>query len=202
MARSNHEAVAKQLSNSIGILANTATLHAVSGRSKTNAVADIAGKRRGKPGVVFARSLQRVQEIADRLQAEGHRVVTITGGDSSADKDRKKRAYQAGEHDVLVASDAAAVGANLQAGKWLAQYDVPQTAMLHAQRNGRIHRMGQTDDVELIDLVANHASEQRARKRLSDKYELRDIMTSPLEGLDDRGVAGYLAAEPTLKRAA
>jgi hypothetical protein len=187
-----HGAIAEQLNRSIGILHNTAMLHAVSGKAKTDAVVRLAHERRGKPGVVFSRSLERVKEISERLKAEGHRVVTLTGADSSAEKDRKKREYQAGKHDVMVASDAAAVGANLQAGKWLAQYDTPQTAMLHAQRNGRINRMGQTDDVELIDLVANHPSEKRNRKRLSDKYELRDVMTSPLEGLDDTGIAGYL----------
>jgi hypothetical protein len=52
--------------------------------------------------------------------------------------------------------------------------------------------MGQTEDVELLDLVANHPSERRARERLASKYELRDIMTSPMEGLDDSGLAGYL----------
>ena len=37
-----------------------------------------------------------------------------------------------------------------------------------------------------------HPAEERARKRLATKYELRDIVTSPLEGLDDHGIAGYL----------
>ena len=81
----------------------------------------------------------------------------------------------------------------------------------HAQRNGRIHRVGQTEDVELLDLVANHPAERKARDRLSKKYDLRSIMTSPLDGLDDTGVAGYLqrvragqheAAQPAFMRAA
>ena len=92
----------------------------------------------------------------------------------------------------MICSDAGAVGANLQRGKWLAQFDTPMTAMVHAQRNGRIHRVGQTEDVELLDLVANHPAERKARDRLSKKYDLRSIMTSPLDGLDDTGVAGYL----------
>lgn len=187
-----HEAVAKNLNKSIGILANTAVHHAISGRSKTDALAKIAGERKGRPGVVFCHHLDRVKEIEARLKADGHRVVTLTGGDSSKEKDRKKAEFQGGKHDVMVMSDAGAVGANLQRGKWLAQYDTPQTAMVHAQRNGRIHRMGQTEDVELMDLVADHKAERTARKRLENKYELRGIMTSSLEGLDDTGVAGYL----------
>ena len=141
---------------------------------------------------MFVRHLDRVDEIAAKLKADGHRVATLTGRHSAKEKDRIKQEYKDGQHDVLVASDAACVGANLQTGKWLCQYDTPMTAMVHAQRNGRIHRIGQKSPVELLDLVADHPAEARARKRLEDKYELRSIMTSPLEGLDDSGVAGYL----------
>lgn len=190
----DHEAIAQRLNPSIGMLHNNAVLQTVSGPSKTSHVMRIAEERRGRPGVVFSRSLDRVGEIAQRLKSEGHRVVTLTGADSSADKDRKKREYQSGKHDIMVASDAAAVGANLQRGKWLVQYDTPQTAMLHAQRDGRINRIGQMEDVELMDLVADHPAERRERKRLAEKYRLREIVTSPLEGLDDTGLAAYLHA--------
>jgi hypothetical protein len=187
------EDVAKRLQTGLAMIRATAIQHAVNDGAKTEALAKIAGERKGKPGVVFIHRLDRVKQAAARLKKDGHRVVTLTGGDSSAEKDRKKADYQAGKYDIMVASDAGAVGANLQAGKWLVQYDTPMTAMLHAQRNGRIHRIGQTQDVELIDLIADHPSEKRARARLEKKYALREVMTSPLEGLDEQGLAGYLS---------
>lgn len=187
-----HHEIASGLSRSLGIIRDSAIKHAIDGGAKTDKVAELAKERAGKPGVVFARRRDRVDEIAARLKADGHRVVTVTGGDTAKQKSEKLKAYQAGEHDVMVASDAAAVGANLQRGQWLAQYDSPVTAMLHAQRQGRINRFGQKNNVELLDLVADHPAERAARKRLTDKYELRDIMTSPMEGMDDRGIAGYL----------
>ena len=58
---------------------------------------------------------------------------------------------------------AAAVGLNGQRGQWLAQFDTPQTAMTHAQRDGRINRTGQKNDIDLIDLVSDHPSERKAR---------------------------------------
>jgi superfamily II DNA or RNA helicase len=186
------EAIARSLQTNLGIIHNTAVQHAINDGAKMEALAKIADERKGKPGVVFIHNLDRVEQAAARLTKAGHRVVTLTGADSSAEKDKKKRDYQAGKYDVMVASDAGAVGANLQYGKWLCQFDTPVTAMLHAQRNGRIHRIGQTEDVELLDLVADHSSERRARARLETKYGLRDIMTSPLDGLDDSGIAGYL----------
>ena len=94
--------------------------------------------------------------------------------------------------DILVASDAGATGMNIQRGEWLYQHDTPMTAMTHAQRNGRIFRTGQKNNVELIDGVADHPEVHKARERLQKKYGLRELMTSPMEGLDDTGVAHYI----------
>lgn len=187
-----HEEVARKLQRSIGIVHQTAVQHGLNGKAKLDHLAGLARDRKGKPGVVFAHNLDRVAEIKARLEQDGHRVVTLTGGDSTAEKDRKKAEFQAGGHDIMILSDAGAVGANLQRGKWLVQYDTPLTAMTHAQRGARIHRVGQTEDVELMDLVAQHPAERRNRDRLARKYELREVMTSPLEGLDDSGIAGML----------
>mgnify|MGYP002349690444 CR=1 FL=1 len=195
----HHEAVARKLHGNLGILKETAYRQAINGHAngaKLDAVSRLAHERRGKPGVVFAHGLDAVRHITERLKAEGHRVVTITGADSAKEKAAKKRAFrpEKGEAsaDILVCSDAGAVGLNAQRGQWLVQYDTPDTAKTHHQRNGRIHRLGQKNDVELIDQVADHPSERRARDRLMKKDELRGILTSPMEGLDDTGLAAYL----------
>ena len=187
-----HEDVAKELNKSIGILHSTAEQHAISSTSKVSKIAELAKERKGKPGVVFAHSLTAVAAIADKLRAEGHKVVTLTGSDDSKAKAQVKADFEAGRADVIVSSDAGAVGANWQHGRWLAQFDTPTTAMVHAQRRGRINRIGQKNPVELLDLIADHPAEAKARKRLADKYGLRDIMSSPMDGLDDRGIAGFL----------
>ena len=201
-----HEAVAKKLQDAIGVVRDAALRRALSGRGKTDALSRIAAERKGRPGVVFAHHLETVEALAERLTREGHRVRTLTGKHSAKDKDDIKRAFKAGEFDILLASDAAMVGANLQTGKWLAQFDTPMTAMAHAQRQGRIHRIGQTEDVELLDLVADHPDERVARDRLARKYGLRELVTSPLDTIDDTGLAGLLqrmragkaSAEPDL----
>lgn len=195
----DHDAVARRVADSVGILKDSATrrvlnTHPESG--KLDAVAQHAAERKGKQGVIFARNLDAVESIRKRLEAEGHRVVTITGKDSARDKGDKIRAFNPDkgdpEADIVVCSDAGATGANLQSGQWLLQYDTPDTAMTHAQRQGRINRIGQKNAVELIDLIADHESERRARSRLANKYGLRQMMTSPLEALDDTGLGAYL----------
>lgn len=194
-----HEKTARDLQQSLGIMKSSAVRRVLATHPDNPVVDDIAkhaSERKGKPGVVFAHSLEQVRMIAERLEKEGHRVATLTGGDSSTEKDRKRQQFQpeSGEAqaDILVASDAGATGLNLQRGQWLYQADTPDTAMTHAQRRGRIFRTGQKNDVELIDGVPDHPEVHKARDRLTKKYGLREMMTSPLEGLDDTGVAHFI----------
>lgn len=197
-----HQALAGELQKSLGIMKSTAVQRVINTHPENPLVDDVArhaSERKGKPGVVFAHNREAVKMLAERLQKEGHRVVVITGSDSAQEKERKRLMFnpEQGEAqaDILVASDAGATGMNIQRGQWLYQYDTPQTAMTHAQRNGRIFRTGQKNDVELIDGVADHPEVHRARERLQKKYGLRDLMTSPMEGLDDTGVAHFIKAK-------
>lgn len=196
-----HEAVAKGLQAAIGVVKESAVQRIINEHpdsEKANEVVRQIKARPGKPGIVFTRSLASVEAMRKKLESEGMRVVTITGADSSAEKDRKRKMFSPdtgeAQADVLVASDAASTGLNAQRGQWVMQYDTPMTAMTHAQRQARVHRIGQKNDVELIDLVGDHPSERKARDRLAKKYMMRDLMSSPLEGLDDTGVAHYIKA--------
>jgi len=194
-----HKAIAKRLQRSLGIIKYSALQKVIDAHpkaAKLDKVMSLVDERKGKPGVIFARSLDTVHQLAAQLRTQGHRVVTITGSDSAKEKEKKRLQFrpEQGEPqaDILLASDAGAVGLNAQRGEWLVQYDTPNTAKTHAQRRGRIDRLGQENEVELIDLVADHPVERANRKRLAEKYELRGILTSPLEGLDDTGLAPYL----------
>lgn len=195
-----HEAVAKALQKNIGLLKRPAVRRVINNHpdgAKFEAAVNYARERKGKPGVFFTRSLEGVAILKARLEKEGFRVATITGADSSKDKEAKRQMFNPeggaeAQADILVASDAAATGMNIQRGQWLTAIDTPETAMTHAQRQGRIYRTGQKNDVELADLVADHPMERADRARLQTKYALRDLVTSPLEGLDDSGLAYFL----------
>lgn len=194
-----HGEIAKALQKNVGLLRNAAThrvLNIDPEGAKFDAVSKAAAERKGKPGVIFARNLETVHHLHQRLEKEGYRVVSLTGEDSSKEKDAKRQFFQPeqGEAraDILVASDAAATGLNLQRGMWLGQVNCPDTAMVHGQRIGRIFRTGQKNDVELLDFVADHPAERKARDRLAKKYQLRELMQSPMEQLDDTGVAWHI----------
>jgi hypothetical protein len=197
-----HAEIAQALTKAIGVIKNAAINRVINAHPKSAKLDDLAqtaGERKGKPGVVFARSLAAVEQAKARLEAAGHRVAVITGADSAKDKGAKIQQFNPDDGDrkadIVICSDAGAVGANLQSGSWLYQMDTPDTAMVHEQRNGRIARVGQKNDVELIDAIANHPQERRARERLAKKGELRRVVTDPLDGIDDTGLAAFLSAQ-------
>ena len=193
-------AIAHETAAYLGVLKDQAIRNVIDNDpegAKAKRVIEHVQARKGKPGIVFCHRLDMVEHLKRRLEAAGHRVTTLTGGMDSKAKSAARRAFSpdgdvAPSADILVTSDAGAVGMNAQRGQWVLQYDTPDTALLHAQRGGRVHRLGQTRNVELTDLIANHPTEAAARRRLAEKYELREIVTSPYEGLDDSGLAHYL----------
>jgi SNF2 family DNA or RNA helicase len=97
------------------------------------------------------------------------------------------------EVDILVMSDAGAVGMNLQRGRWLVNYDVPLTYKTLAQRNARIDRIGQRHDVEVHNLVTDSKFDKDAVRRVQRKGLLQDIFESDWESMDDSGLAKSIA---------
>lgn len=198
---SEHEKIASGIQNSLGIIKSSAINKIINthpDNAKVSHAVKMVQEREGKQGVIFARNRESVEQYRKAMEAIGKRVVTITGSDSAKDKDAKRRLFnpEKGEAqaDILIASDAGAVGMNLQSGQYLIQHDISQTAKTHSQRNARIDRIGQNKDIELIDLIGDHPEESRARDRLMKKYALKDMMADPMDGLDDTGIAGAISA--------
>lgn len=155
-------------------------------------VQDFVDQHRGEPTVIFARNISSVRGIAAALKASGHHVAVVTGETNAEDKHKAKIAFSPATGqptaDVLVSSDAGAMGANLQRGYHLINFDTPMTAMLHEQRIAREVRTGQKHAVDVHDLVADCDFDIRARQRLERKGQLREIMSAPTEQLDDTGL--------------
>jgi hypothetical protein len=75
---------------------------------------------------------------------------------------------------VFVSTDAGGVGLNLQSGSALINLDVPWNPAVLEQRNGRIHRLGQTRKVQIITMVAADSYEQHVLGLVGAKQNLFD----------------------------
>ena len=109
--------------------------------------------------------------IAGRLGRE-KAVVTIHG---SLRREERRAAEEAFRHDpqvrVLLATDAAGEGINLQRAHLMVNYDLPWNPNRLEQRFGRIHRIGQTEVCHLWNLVASETREGDVYERLLEKLE-------------------------------
>ena len=109
--------------------------------------------------------------IAGRLGRE-QAVVVIHG---SLRREERHAAQEAFRHDpqvrVLLATDAAGEGINLQRAHLMVNYDLPWNPNRLEQRFGRIHRIGQTEVCHLWNLVASETREGDVYGRLLEKLE-------------------------------
>ncbi len=111
---------------------------------------------------------KRIATLLGREQA----VVVIHGG---IGREERLAVQEAFRHDpdvqVLLATDAAGEGINLQRAHLMVNYDLPWNPNRLEQRFGRIHRIGQTEVCHLWNLVADDTREGDVYRRLLEKLE-------------------------------
>jgi SNF2 family DNA or RNA helicase len=99
-------------------------------------------------------------------------VAVIHGG---MGREERRKAQERFMHDpevrVLLATDAAGEGINLQRAHLMVNYDLPWNPNRLEQRFGRIHRIGQTEVCHLWNLVADETREGDVYRRLLEKIE-------------------------------
>ena len=100
-------------------------------------------------------------------------IITIHGG-THRDERRRLQAFFRSDPDVrvLVATDAAGEGVNLQVANLMVNYDLPWNPNRLEQRFGRIHRIGQHEVCHLWNLVAKETREGDVYHRLLKKLEV------------------------------
>ena len=100
-------------------------------------------------------------------------VITIHGGTHRDERRRLQAFFRSGpDVRVLVATDAAGEGVNLQVANLMVNYDLPWNPNRLEQRFGRIHRIGQPEVCHLWNLVARETREGDVYHRLLEKLEV------------------------------
>lgn len=133
--------------------------------------------------IVFTEHKDTLEYLADRIQTllgRPEAVVTIHGGLAREQRRHvQERFTQDKNVCVLVATDAAGEGINLQRAHLLVNYDLPWNPNRIEQRFGRVHRIGQTEVCHMWNLVAKGTREGLVFQRLFEKLER---MRAELEG--------------------
>jgi len=134
---------------------------------------DSAGERRKL--VIFTEHRDTLEYLVSRIGAylgRPDQVVAIHGGMSRDTRRAAETSFKSeAETLVLVATDAAGEGINLQRAHLMVNYDLPWNPNRLEQRFGRIHRIGQEEMCHLWNLVAHQTREGDVYRRLLDKLE-------------------------------
>ena len=125
--------------------------------------------------IIFTEHRDTLNYLCDRLSStlgKQEAVVNIHGGIKREDRRKVEELFK---HDknvrILVATDAAGEGINLQRSHLMINYDLPWNPNRLEQRFGRIHRIGQTEVCHLWILIALKTREGDVFKRLFEKLE-------------------------------
>jgi superfamily II DNA or RNA helicase len=124
----------------------------------------------GEQAVVFTEYADTADWLKDRLRAHGFSAERYSGRDDHATRESIRERFARLAFQVLVSTDAGNEGIDLQTAHVLVNYDIPWSLVQLEQRMGRIHRVGQTRDVELMNLIATDTREGEVLQVLMDNF--------------------------------
>jgi len=133
--------------------------------------------------LLFTEFKDTLDYLVGKLKGWGFNVGCIHGSMKSGSRDEpgtrlySEQQFRDGAIQVLVATEAAGEGINLQVCNILFNYDIPWNPNRLEQRMGRIHRYGQRKDCLIFNFVATNTIEGRVLQRLLEKLqEIRDAL--------------------------
>lgn len=120
--------------------------------------------------VVFTEYTDTAEWVADRLRKSGYSAKVYSGSLSNDLRDQVRRDFMNCKYQIIVTTDAGNEGIDLQAAHILINYDIPWSLVRLEQRMGRIHRVGQSHDVYLYNLVATDTREGKTLLTLLENF--------------------------------
>lgn len=125
--------------------------------------------------IIFTEHRDTLRYLCDKIRSllgNDEAVVTIHGGMLREERRKTEQLFrQDKDVVVLIATDAAGEGINLQRAHLMVNFDLPWNPNRLEQRFGRIHRIGQTEVCHLWNLVSDETREGMVFQRLFQKLE-------------------------------
>ena len=138
-----------------------------------------AGPGQGKV-VIFTQFRATQEMLAQEMRAWGVDFALYHGGLTTAQKDQAIRSFSE-TTPVLLSTEAAGEGRNLQFCRVLVNFDLPWNPQRIEQRVGRIHRIGQTLPVDIFNLAAQGTIEEYVLDILDRKLNMFELVIGEME---------------------
>lgn len=133
--------------------------------------------------IVFTRTKNETETLAEKLRARGYSAAAINGDVAQVQRERTVNQLKSGKLDILVATDVAARGLDVERISHVVNYDLPIDTESYVHRIGRTGRAGRTGDA--ISFVT-----PRERRMLTsiEKATRQEITQMQLPSVDDVNV--------------
>ena len=96
--------------------------------------------------LIFARTKHRAQKVAQQIERAGHKVTSLHGNRTQGQRQSALKGFKDGTHQIMVATDIAARGLDVESISHVINYDMPDTADAYIHRIGRTGRAERTGD--------------------------------------------------------
>ncbi|MFX3615941.1 MAG: DEAD/DEAH box helicase [Sporolactobacillus sp.] len=136
----------------------------------------------GDKMIIFTKYRQTQIFLANALKKRGLKVAAFHGGLRRKEKEEQVAFFKE-QADVLVSTEVGGEGRNLQFCNGMINYDLPWNPMAIEQRIGRIHRIGQTRDVFVYNLVAQDTIEHYILDLLDRKINMFELVVGEVDAI-------------------
>ena len=154
--------------------------------AKADALEKLLGSILGKGApteekvIIFTHFLRTLDGLIERLERMGVRFVVYHGGLSPAAKQQAIDDFER-EAQVLLSTEAAGEGRNLQFCRTMINFDIPWNPMRIEQRVGRIHRVGQEREVHIYNLSARGTIEDYLLEIIDQKLNMFELVIGEMD---------------------
>ncbi|HXT14097.1 MAG TPA: DEAD/DEAH box helicase [Gemmatimonadaceae bacterium] len=136
--------------------------YVVQRRHKVPALARVLDMEAPTSAIVFCRTRTEVDELTETLGGRGYRAEALHGGLSQEQRDRVMRRFRDGTSELLVATDVAARGLDIEHVSHVVNFDVPSSPDAYVHRTGRTGRAGR----EGVAITLAEAREHRLLRNI------------------------------------
>ena len=152
----------------------------VSGLHKLDALTRILEAESFDGVIVFVRTKTATVELAEKLSARGYTAVALNGDVPQNQRERTVQQLKQGKIDILVATDVAARGLDVERVSHVINYDIPYDTEAYVHRIGRTGRAGRKGDAILFVAPREKRMLQAIERATRSKIELMELPSTEI----------------------
>jgi len=167
----------KRVAVGISAPANTVahTLYTVPRHLKTPMLLEMLKRSDAESVLVFTRTKHRAQKVTRQLEREGYLATALHGNRTQNQRQSALKGFRDGRYQVMVATDIAARGLDIESIKLVINYDMPDTTDAYIHRIGRTGRAQRTGEAFTLVVTEDDRDMLRALERVMGKIEIRKL---------------------------